>query len=399
MNTVRKEETIKLGINGFRTLLLAYAFFDGLILIYPVYLLQFREQGLGETDIAALLMLWPIASLLFELPSGYMADRYPKKTILLLAHSAFLACLLIWYATPSYLGYGIGLWLWGMRGAFTSGTFRAFLYEEMEARTVTQDYVRLFGRLNSLKWMAMLAAYSIGPWLFGFGFELVLFLTVFSASFATCLLIAVQRHYRPPSGQPKSFSAFANSFKEHVLRSAGIRWLILFGSLILGFGAVEEFWPLFGRDVGLASDYLGLFLGSVIIAQALGELAADKVSRTSPHGIAGVLILAGGTLLTGVVLDTLATSLGAVVIFAFAYRSMLTANAGLLQMKVDGSVRASAASLAGFGSNVGSIALFYGFGRVSELYSVPTAVALSGAVFTVIGVGTAVAVRKAWSAS
>ena len=54
-----------------RILLYGYGFFDGLILIYPVYLLYFRDQGLSETEIATLLMLWPISSLLFELPLSW----------------------------------------------------------------------------------------------------------------------------------------------------------------------------------------------------------------------------------------------------------------------------------------------------------------------------------------
>ena len=369
-----------------RVLFYGYGLFDGLILIYPVYLLYFRDQGLSETETATLLMLWPISSLLFELPSGYLADRFSKKAILIIGHIVYLGCFAVWHVMPTFIGFGIGLALWGMRGALSSGAFRSFLYEEMEARCARDAFVRVLGQINALKWTAMLVAYSVGPALMAFGFTLVLALTVAAALTALTALILVRRRAIPIADDgTATLSGFFQALHGHVVRQPAVLRVILFGGALLGTGAVDEYWPLLGADLGVPEATLGVFLGAIMGAQALGDLIAHRLAALKPLFIGATIAGAGAILLLGVAFGTLAVALPAVIVFAMLYQSALTANSGLLHDRVEGSVRASAASILGFASNVISILLFYAIGQISEHAGVPFAIALAGGLFVVIG--------------
>jgi MFS family permease len=369
-----------------RILLYGYGFFDGLILIYPVYLLYFRDQGLSETEIATLLMLWPISSLLFELPSGYLADRFSKKTILVIGHVAYLGCFAVWHILPTFTGFGIGLALWGMRGALSSGAFRSFLYEEMEARDAHGAFVKILGQVNALKWTAMLVAYSVGPALMAFGFTLVLALTATAAVLALAALLLVRRKAASAvDDDTATFGGFFRALHSHVVREPAVLRVILFGGALLGTGAVDEYWPLLGSDLGVPETVLGLFLGAIMGAQALGDLLAHRLAALRPVFIGATVAVAGGLLLVGVGFGNLYAALPAVVIFAMLYQSAMTANSGLLHDRVKGSVRASAASVLGFASNIISILLFYGIGQISERAGVPLAIACAGGIFLAIG--------------
>lgn len=369
-----------------RILLYGYGFFDGLILIYPVYLLYFRDQGLSETEIATLLMLWPISSLLFELPSGYLADRFSKKTILVVGHVAYLGCFAVWHVLPTFTGFGIGLALWGMRGALSSGAFRSFLYEEMEARGIRNAFVRVLGQINALKWTAMLVAYSVGPALMTFGFTLVLALTATAAVIALAALLLVERKASPVADDDTAgFGGFFRALNSHVLREPSVLRVVLFGGALLGTGAVDEYWPLLGTDLGVPETALGLFLGAIMGAQALGDLLAHRLAAQRPLLVGAAVAGAGALLLFGVAFGTLYVALPAVVVFAMLYQCAVTANSGLLHDRVEGSVRATAASILGFASNIISILLFYAIGQISERAGVPIAIACAGGVFLAIG--------------
>ncbi|WP_029057462.1 MFS transporter [Stappia stellulata] len=363
-----------------------YGFFDGLILIYPVYLLYFRDQGLSETEIATLLMLWPISSLLFELPSGYLADRFSKKAILIIGHVAYLGCFAVWHFMPTFVGFGIGLALWGMRGALSSGAFRSFLYEEMEARGARGAFVRVLGQINALKWTAMLIAYSVGPALMAFGFTFVLALTAVAAVTALgCLLLVRRKAPTVVDDGTVGLGEFVRALHGHVVRDPAVLRVILFGGALIGTGAVDEYWPLLGTDLGVPETALGLFLGAIMGAQALGDLLAHRLAALKPVSIGATVAGAGVMLLVGVGVGTLYLALPAVVVFAMLYQGAATANSGLLHDRVAGSVRASAASILGFASNIISILLFYAIGQISERAGVPLAIACAGGIFIVIG--------------
>ncbi|MDP0947735.1 hypothetical protein, partial [Klebsiella pneumoniae] len=74
---------------------------------------------------------------------------------------------------------------------------------------------------------------------------------------------------------------------------------------------------------------LGLFLGAIMGAQALGDLLAHRLAALRPVFIGATVAVAGGLLLVGVGFGNLYAALPAVVIFAMLYQSAMTANSGL----------------------------------------------------------------------
>jgi len=50
-----------------------------LFILIPFEIVYFRSIGLSSTQIGFLIALWPLASLLFEIPTGAVADLYGRK--------------------------------------------------------------------------------------------------------------------------------------------------------------------------------------------------------------------------------------------------------------------------------------------------------------------------------
>ncbi len=65
--------------------LYAYAFLTDLVLLYPVYALLFADTGLSVGQISSLFVIWSLASIALEVPSGAWADATSRRRMLCLA--------------------------------------------------------------------------------------------------------------------------------------------------------------------------------------------------------------------------------------------------------------------------------------------------------------------------
>jgi|GEM_PF-5602171 len=60
----------------------AYRFFNDFAFIYAVYILLFKMNGLSVFEISLLLALWCGFVILFEIPTGALADKWNRKYML-----------------------------------------------------------------------------------------------------------------------------------------------------------------------------------------------------------------------------------------------------------------------------------------------------------------------------
>ncbi len=110
----------------------SYRFFDDLILVYPLYTVMFADKGVTPAQIAVLLSVWSVTSLLLEIPSGVWADRYSRKNILFIGQIIRAVGYFIWLISPNFLGFLVGFLCWGIKSALTSGTLQALIYDELK---------------------------------------------------------------------------------------------------------------------------------------------------------------------------------------------------------------------------------------------------------------------------
>ncbi|MDD6792869.1 MAG: MFS transporter [Thermobifida fusca] len=136
----------------------AYAFFQDLIPLYPVYALLFADTGATDGQISALFALWTLVAFTFEVPSGLLADRWARRPLVAAAPLLAGAAFALWTLFPSFPVFAAGFVLWGAGGALGSGAFQALVYDTLAAAGRTSDYPRLIGRSRALATGAVLAS-------------------------------------------------------------------------------------------------------------------------------------------------------------------------------------------------------------------------------------------------
>ncbi len=119
--------------------------------------------------ISSLLIIWSTASFLFEVPSGAWADLVDRRRLLLLSAAVYAAGFASWTVWTTYAGFAVGFVLWGISSALMSGTFEAFLYDELVATGTEASYTRLIGWAYAAAMVATTVGIAIGGPLYRIG--------------------------------------------------------------------------------------------------------------------------------------------------------------------------------------------------------------------------------------
>ena len=272
----------------------AFSFFDRFILIFPLYTVMFVDAGMTPVEITLCLTAWSAVTFMLQVPSGVVADRWSRRQLLAWAQLVRGVGFGVWLLYPHLWGFLVGLLLWGVKTAFTSGTFEALLYDELKAEGRAQDYTRIFGRTRAIQSGGVLLA-ALGAAVaarFGYGAMLIASLVSVALCFAAAL--SLPRAPRALVAGERSYLAhlrlgLAASFREPAVLS-----ILVFSAIVLALGAaLEEFWPIFGVKVGLSRSIIAVFVGAQNGVEVLVSLAAYRLSGLPTRGFYALFAVGG----------------------------------------------------------------------------------------------------------
>jgi len=107
-----------------------------------LYALLFTDSGLSERQVSALFVVWSVAGVVAEVPSGAWADAVSRRSALVLAGVFQAVGYLLWITLPEFAGLAAGFVLWGLGGALASGAFQALVHDGLSAAGESARYRR-----------------------------------------------------------------------------------------------------------------------------------------------------------------------------------------------------------------------------------------------------------------
>src|SRR5687767_10713451 len=122
----------------------------GIVFWYPIEKLFLTEIGAGPFGVSINALIFLVTLIIFDVPSGVLADKWKRKYTLLLALACFIAACLMGgmsHTWPQYLPMNI---LLGGFVVLTSGTFQAMMYDSLRDIDRQQEYDRHQGRSYAL---------------------------------------------------------------------------------------------------------------------------------------------------------------------------------------------------------------------------------------------------------
>ncbi len=283
-----------------KQLFYTYAFFDDFILIYPLYAVMFADKGLNPAQISSLFIVWSITTFILEVPSGSVADKYPRKNVLLFATAIRALAFASWLFIPNYFGYLLGFLLWGINSAFSSGTEEALVYDEMKRVNQTGGYAKVTGTMQSLRLISMILGGFVASAFARSGYGILLGLSVTSI-----LLAAIPIYLLPKARAIKSTeeTRYWDYLKEGVglvRRNTKLLFIIGFAAIVVGLSAADEYYDLFFREKGFSNSWIAFLIGIVCLFGAIGSAIAyklqDKRIPLTASMFLGAVLLVAATL-------------------------------------------------------------------------------------------------------
>lgn len=375
------------------------AFCDEFVLLYPVYALLFSDTGLSVWQMSSLFAVWSLTSVVLEVPSGAWADAVSRRLLLVLGPLLTAAGFALWVLVPSYGTFALGFVLWGAGGALGSGALEALVYDELDRAGAADRYARVMGRARAVGITATMTAMGLaGPVFAWGGYE-----AVGAASVLVCLAGAVVAtrfpEHRKPSADADRWSATLRAGLAEARTDRSVRGaLLLVPAVTAVWGALDEYTPLLARDTGVARETVPWLLLVIWAGATAGSLLAGAAARLTTTGFAALLTGSALALAVGAAAGTPV----ALVLVALAFGGFQLATVladARLQERIEDTGRATLTSVAGLGTELGTLATFGAYAVAATATGHGTAFALSAVPYLLTALLLATAARTTAAAA
>lgn len=133
--------------------------------VVPVWTLFLLEQGLSYTEVSVLNAAWWLATVLGEVPTGYVGDRIGRRNSLLVGSAASALAVVTFGRLSSFLPILAVYLLWGVGTTFRSGAEGAWLYDTLREAADEETFTRVKGRGSSIRLAVMAVSAAAGGYL------------------------------------------------------------------------------------------------------------------------------------------------------------------------------------------------------------------------------------------
>jgi len=337
------------------------------------------DRGLDLSQIGILLFLWSVMSLLLEVPSGALADRWSRRKMLILSGLSFSICYSIWLFSHSFSLFLLGFFFRTIGGTFASGTLQAYVYDYLKSIKKESKFEKIWGQGNALRVLGIGVAVGVGGILSDISFNLPVLLSAFSV-LVVALIAFIWPEVQPiQSTQETKYWQFIKEATQTVFHNQTLLKLTIYTAITLTLLAnLEEFNDIYLNFLGFSRSSIGLIFALAGGAQSLASSLAHKFTKHSwflihLSAVISVLVLIAVSLIKHPLMAIPILLLGVILEFISVIKE------GLIQKEISSHQRATVSSLNKFVMNLIPSQLAFGF--VASNYGLQ----LGYAVFAVIG--------------
>jgi MFS family permease len=235
-----------------------YIFLNRLEMWLPITVLFVQARGFSLAQYTTVDAVWYISTLVFEVPTGVITDRYGKKFSLLVATLVQSLSLFILAFGRSFLSIVVSYVLWGLGASFETGTHDALIYDSLKQIGRQGDYRRIRGRITTLTILAGALGSILVGYLGGIELALPIALTA-SIALLTCPLILFFTEPESPSAREPSHLLHIRESVQYVLHHRLVALLILYSTIVVtAVWGLHDFYQPYLKAFGVTVETTGL---------------------------------------------------------------------------------------------------------------------------------------------
>lgn len=140
--------------------LYANAFLSQLYFDRALWVLYLGERGMNMAQVGVLEGMLHLFIVLFEIPTGVIADLYGRKKSLLIGSAISLGYALLMMIGGHFFVFSLAFALFGLASTFKSGAAQALFYDTLAAAGQESRYTKIMGNEAALIYIAL----SVAQW-------------------------------------------------------------------------------------------------------------------------------------------------------------------------------------------------------------------------------------------
>lgn len=125
-------------------------FLTGLVFWYSIEKLFMISIGINAVGVGTVTAILLAFNLLFDIPSGILADKWSRKGMLFVSAVSLALCSVILGLSNGLAMYIVGYLFYGIYVVSTSGTYQAILYDSLHEEGRSNQYSKINGRAFAL---------------------------------------------------------------------------------------------------------------------------------------------------------------------------------------------------------------------------------------------------------
>jgi MFS family permease len=365
-------------------------------LIWGINTIFLLDAGLSNLEAFAANAFFTAGMVLFEVPTGIVADTIGRRVSYLLGTLTLMAStflyVLLWQLGAPLWEWAIASMLLGLGFTFFSGAVEAWLVDALTATGYTGELETVFGRGQIVSGAAMLVGSVAGGFIArqtSLGVPFVLRGLVLIVMFGLAFRLMHDVGFTPEKGgRPLAeMRKIAANSVEYGWRVPAVKWLMV-ESLFTGGVGIYAFYALQPYLLELYGDpqayqVAGLVAAIVAGAQIAGGIAAPRIRRLFRRRTSALLVTAGLSVvalgLIGLV-ESFWAVIGLTVVWGLMFAATLPIRQSYLNGLIPSRQRATILSFDSMMSSTGGVWTQPLLGRAADAWGYAPSYLIGGAI-------------------
>jgi MFS family permease len=352
--------------------------------IWGINTIFLLDAGLSNLEAFAANAFFTAGMVLFEVPTGIVADTVGRRASYLLGTVTLaistLLYVMLWEIEGPFWSWAVVSILLGLGFTFFSGAVEAWLVDALTATGFTGELESVFGRGQVVSGAAMLTGSVAGGFIaqqFSLGTPFVLRALVLVVMFGVAFRLMHDVGFAPEKGgRPLTeMRRIASSSIDYGWRVPAVKWLMVESVLIGGVG-IYAFYALQPYLLELYGDpqayqIAGLVAAIVAGAQILGGLAAPWIRRRFHRRTSALITTATLSVITLALIGTIESFwavIGLIVVWGLLFAATMPIRQTYLNGLIPSRQRATILSFDSLMNSVGGVWTQPVLGRAADVW-------------------------------
>jgi MFS family permease len=365
-------------------------------LIWGINTIFLLDAGLSNLEAFAANAFFTVGMVIFEVPTGIVADTIGRRVSYLLGTVTLAATtllyVLLWQIEGPFWAWAVISILLGLGFTFFSGAVEAWLVDALNATHFEGNLESVFGRGQVVGGAAMLTGSVAGGYIAqvtNLGVPFVLRGVVLLVMFVLAFALMKDIGFTPEKniGVAKGVRRIASASMEYGWRVPTVKWIMLASPFTAGVGfyAFYALQPYLLELWGDSEAYgiAGLVAAIVAGAQIVGGLAAPVIRRLFHRRTSALLVTAlasAVTLMLIGVFQNFWVVIGLIVVWGLLFAASMPIRQAYLNGLIPSQQRATILSFDSMLGSSGGVVVQPVLGRSADVWGYPASYLLGGAI-------------------